>query len=168
MLDRLWNAESLLFSLNLQSPFRNMQGSENESQKNYGTNMIKGKLFPRGTASRGGAERNLILETFPTPACKGGLPVLQSHSAQGGYKYQFFGEGKPTAFFFFILKSQFTCHSKFTLSLPQIPSRFPYIVRLPTFQAEFQIIAASWVVFLWERKFQKSCLAWRNPYENTQ
>lgn len=54
VLDRLWNAESLLFSLNLRSPFRNMQGSENESQKNYGTNMIKGKLFPRGTASGGG------------------------------------------------------------------------------------------------------------------
>lgn len=170
VLDRLWNAESLLFSLNLRSPFRNMQGSENESQKNYGTNMIKGKLFPRGTASRGGRKEPDFSHEKPF------LPLLAREACWSFSRIQHkvdtstssLGKESQPLFFFFILKSQFTCHSKFTLSLPQIPSRFPYIVRLPTFQAKFQIIAASWVVFLWERKFQKSCLAWRNPYENTQ
>lgn len=118
-----------------------------------------------------GAERDTILATrnlsYP---CLQGRPAGPSVTCSTKWRqgpFLLWGR-KANRFFFFILKSQFMCHSKFTLSLPQIPSRFPYIVRLPTFQAKFQIIAASLVVFLLERKFQKSCLAWRNPYENTQ
>lgn len=172
MLDRLWDAESFLIPLNLLSPSRNMQRTRNDSHKNCGTNMTKTKLL--GMACRGRAERNMILATQNLsylhlqgrPDC----PSHTQHKVETNTISSLWKESQLLEgfFFFSILKISIYVSQQIYILLATNPHPFPYIVRVPTFQAKFQIIPTSLVAFLSERKFQKSWLAWRNPYENTQ